>query len=396
MASPEVKRYHARSLNSSSNEMRKEAVVSCISLPGILRRPNSEQRELAARYESKGSACDLFVAATILEMGLGDKKRSLSIMELAANKGSPSANLQLGGHYLEMKDVETAIKYYTKASELGSPVAQHKLGALYDFELPERDLEKALHFYTIAANNKNSDSMNNLAILVEDDGVECPEGWTLTRLRNEAAQRGSVDSKVALAKEVCPINEDTDPSIAKLALSYLWESFVESPSHATCSFLLGLHYMPREPSNPFGDPAKALFFFKRAKDGCYEGTVANWIEKLERLGKLKEKEPSTKFLLTSAMERVAKEVDKSYQASLGAAIAEFELLAPPNAAPTPNSLGEMPTQIEPLISTLVSCGFVGCDVTTDLKFCARCKVVAYCCREHQAAAWKAHKDICYK
>ncbi|TFK63222.1 hypothetical protein BDN72DRAFT_331064 [Pluteus cervinus] len=46
------------------------------------------------------------------------------------------------------------------------------------------------------------------------------------------------------------------------------------------------------------------------------------------------------------------------------------------------------------------CGMQGCDNTLDLKACARCQTIYYCCREHQKANWDskdsfAHKTLCF-
>lgn len=40
------------------------------------------------------------------------------------------------------------------------------------------------------------------------------------------------------------------------------------------------------------------------------------------------------------------------------------------------------------------CFLRGCDSTTNLKSCGRCKVAHYCSREHQRSDWKSHKKWC--
>jgi TPR repeat protein len=370
-------------LNSTYEDVRKEAVITFASIGPILMKPVTEQRTLALQFEAKGSGCDLFVSSTIFRE-LGDRKRSLQLLELAARKGSPSAEVNLGGHYLEKKDFKLAFKHYGKAAELGNPIAQHKLGSLYDFEGPyKRDIKQAIVYYTMGAENKNADSMNNLAMIIEDDGVVPPHDWTVHSLRQEAAKLGSVDAKIALAKSHFPLDADTDPAICKLLCDYLWESFVEVPAAANCALLLGMHYMPREdPPNPFEDPAKALYFLKRVKSGGMEETAGSWITSLESRGALKEKEPLVATLLTETAQRVAHALDSAHDLALRAALKEFGLATPEEVASVS-------------VASAV-CASEGCEAIKDLKLCLRCKAVSYCCREHQAAAWRTHKKTCGK
>jgi len=145
MANPmKVKRMQTRLFSASSDEVRKEAALSFLVLGPILQKPKMEQRGQALLYETKGSGCDLFIAATILAE-LGDKKRSVDLLERAATKGSPAAGMQLGAHFLEKHDFKAAMKWYRKSADLGNPIAAHKLAALYDFEAPgKRDLASAV------------------------------------------------------------------------------------------------------------------------------------------------------------------------------------------------------------------------------------------------------------
>lgn len=47
-------------------------------------------------------------------------------------------------------------------------------------------------------------------------------------------------------------------------------------------------------------------------------------------------------------------------------------------------------------TTMLGARFCGvCRVTADhMKCCSRCKIVFYCCRDHQVADWTTHKNIC--
>uniref|UniRef100_UPI002FE39CD7 tetratricopeptide repeat protein n=1 Tax=Helicobacter typhlonius TaxID=76936 RepID=UPI002FE39CD7 len=59
------------------------------------------------------------------------------------------------------RDINEAIYYFTKASDLGDNVAQNNLGSIY--YLYKKDYQKAFHYIQLAAKNNNSISQHALA-----------------------------------------------------------------------------------------------------------------------------------------------------------------------------------------------------------------------------------------
>ena len=81
-----------------------------------------------------------------------------------------------------------------------------------------------------------------------------------------------------------------------------------------------------------------------------------------------------------------------------AALARTSLAADSGAPPTPSQLDSCatcPTCCAKRARGLL-CGLISCDRPSGhdgapLKVCSRCRVVAYCCKEHQVSDWKRHK-----
>lgn len=112
----------------------------------------------AAAYYKKAIEKDVLVYAA-----LGDTfdyrneyKKSFDTYTAGAKEGETECFIRLGfcyqhGHAVK-KDLQKAIEYYTKASDLGSSAAARNLGDLYYFEMPIKtpeidNIKKALQFY---------------------------------------------------------------------------------------------------------------------------------------------------------------------------------------------------------------------------------------------------------
>jgi len=87
-----------------------------------------------------------------------------------------------------------ALKWYTKAGELGHIIAQYNLGILYKNGMGiEHDDVKSVYWYTKAAEQGHSSAQNNLALCYDSgDGVEIDEARAVEWF-TKAAKQGTCD-----------------------------------------------------------------------------------------------------------------------------------------------------------------------------------------------------------
>ena len=164
-----LRRTHTRLLKSSAIEVRKEALITAVTLGPILLKPEAEQRSFADAAEQKGTACDLFVAACILgdlgsragasTHGAWQMQKSHELMERAAEKGSPSAAMQLGVEHRARGRPKEAMAAFKKAAILGHPEGMFAVAESLDDDPEARDVEQAAKYYTMAAEEGHAAAM---------------------------------------------------------------------------------------------------------------------------------------------------------------------------------------------------------------------------------------------
>jgi len=121
-----------------------------------------------------------------------------------ANAGDAEAQLALGDLYKEggegiVKDLVTAVEWYTKAAEQGIASAQYNLGRMYyNGEGVAEDKLKAVELYTKAAEQGDADAQFNLGVMyyngdgVAEDKLKAVEWYT------KAAEQGDAYAQFAL------------------------------------------------------------------------------------------------------------------------------------------------------------------------------------------------------
>ena len=119
-----------------------------------------------------------------------------------ANAGNARAQLVVGLKYLESTPVneKEAAKWLQRAADAGEPVAQYRLGTLYERGrgVPT-DAAKAMRWYQAAANQGNRKAMHNLAVaFAEGTGVQ-KDFAEASRWFLRAANLGLPDSQFNLA-----------------------------------------------------------------------------------------------------------------------------------------------------------------------------------------------------
>ncbi len=96
-------------------------------------------------------------------------KEGIQVTEKAVKAGEPVASYNLGGHYFNKKDFETAFSRFKEAAALGHVLSIFYVGLMLDQGRGvEEDKDKAEHCYLLAAKRGHAPAFNNLAILYQD------------------------------------------------------------------------------------------------------------------------------------------------------------------------------------------------------------------------------------
>lgn len=125
-------------------------------------------------------------------------------LRLAAAKGDPSAEFEVGARIAEGKgtdqDFKEAARWYQRSAAQGFAQAQYRLGTLYERGLGmPKDLARATVWYQRAAGNGNIKAMHNLAVLSAGPDAGESEYAAAVRWFTDAAERGLADSQYNLA-----------------------------------------------------------------------------------------------------------------------------------------------------------------------------------------------------
>ena len=78
-------------------------------------------------------------------------------------RSTPGDDYRTGKHYMEKKDYQKALLYFTMAAELGHAAAQYELGVMYDYGFGViKDIGKALNWFRKSAAREYAPAQNNL------------------------------------------------------------------------------------------------------------------------------------------------------------------------------------------------------------------------------------------
>jgi localization factor PodJL len=146
-------------------------------------------------------------------------------LRLAAAKGDPSAEFEVGARFAEGKgvpqDFKQAVDWYTRAAGRGLAIAQYRLATLYERGLGVKaDPGRAKAWYGRAAELGNVKAMHNLAVMAAGHSQGGQDYATAVRWFTEAADRGLADSQYNLAiLHESGLGTPKDPKLA-----YVWLS----------------------------------------------------------------------------------------------------------------------------------------------------------------------------
>ena len=94
-----------------------------------------------------------------------DLKKARKYYMMAADRNEERAFYNLGMIHFEMKDYKQALDYFKFAGRGGDTTSMVWVGTLYRNGLPERNLEKAVKWYEMAAKNGDLNAMNCLYMI---------------------------------------------------------------------------------------------------------------------------------------------------------------------------------------------------------------------------------------
>jgi len=122
---------------------------------------------------TQGHPDALFQLSQLCRILLGDDKKTVTFLRLAAQKGQVDAQIEMGIRFREGKGVEKddakAFKYEIVSAEKGHHLAFQSLGLRYVHgNGTERDEKKGVEFMRWAAEKGNSVAMYNLGLMYHD------------------------------------------------------------------------------------------------------------------------------------------------------------------------------------------------------------------------------------
>ncbi|HET7086275.1 MAG TPA: hypothetical protein VFI23_15975 [Rhizomicrobium sp.] len=156
----------------------------------------------------------------------------------AANAGNPTALAILGLKALDSGGyLADAVKYLSQAAEKGQPVAQYRLGTLYERgQGVTADAAKAMHWYELSANQGNRKAMHNLAVAYTAGAAGKKNMTEAARWFAKAAALGLSDSQFNLAV----LYERGDGVPQSLVDAYKWYSVAASSGDAESKARIGV------------------------------------------------------------------------------------------------------------------------------------------------------------
>lgn len=125
-------------------------------------------------------------------------------LRLAAAKGDPSAEFEVGARFAEGKGIEQnfneAQRWYQRSATRGFAQAQYRLATLFERGMGvKQDLARAKTWYQRAAEQGNVKAMHNLAVLSAGRAAKTPDYETASKWFQSAADHGLADSQFNLA-----------------------------------------------------------------------------------------------------------------------------------------------------------------------------------------------------
>lgn len=242
-------------------------MLHLVLMPADLQKKKEEQLDRMTDLLARNDGVSHLLAAG-LARDMDDCAEESRLLLSARDRRSSMAGMQLGAQALEVDDIHSAMQYYQHAADLDNPIAQHKLGYLFEQAGARRDLPTAARWYLRAGKNGHPDALYNLSLLVESGQVACPDGWTTHSLTETAQILGCPSAKAAFVQTSIAVIDSLTAQQVEQLMTIAWETYVEAPEIANHSFFLGALYVPTAVTGTVSrhfDVAKAIHFLKIAK-----------------------------------------------------------------------------------------------------------------------------------
>ncbi len=228
---------------SSASDFSIDAIASAMlpKIQDLLHRHNLAGKQTPELYKPLSCTAALFDAPK--PKSSPTLSHSLSTLILAAERGDPECQVQLGEHYANgegvTRDPEQAFRWYQKAADQGHAKAQYYLGCYYmDDTYKSLEFQKALVWFTKAAEQGHIVAQFNLASYyekgrgVQRDYAEAAKWYT------KAAEQGDMLAQFSLASYYAKGRGVAQDYVAAIK----WCQKAAAQGHAPAQYNLGVCY----------------------------------------------------------------------------------------------------------------------------------------------------------
>lgn len=359
------------------------------------------QLKLASLYDERNGGKEAGVEP--------DAARFVYWLRKAADSGEPQAQHELGGCFSRghgvPHDDETALAWRTKAASAGYVEAQHFLALAFHGGIGMAVCHKTgISWATKAALQGHAPSQRLLGESYEQGhGVKVNVAKAVPWYE-KAAMQGEVEASAHLGR-MYVLAEGGLPCDYERAIPYL--KYAAGAGNADAQCRLGVRYQRGEGIRQ--DEREAVKWYKKAaKQGVPLAQNNLGIMLLQGYaGSAPDRNAGLGWLVKAAHRGY-----EAAQLTVSDALANGTLTLPSWAEPVeswakPHLGPPTPETEQSVLSTdgdlrayaclLSNCAYCG-DIPAGAKLpaCAKCKLVKYCCPEHQKLAWKWHKHSCGK
>ncbi len=189
--------------------------------------------------------------------GYGTAKNTdegLKLIETAAKLGSAKANFNLANIFARETNYEKAVSLYETAADLGYTDSYFELGNLYRNLDSERDSDKALHYYKLAADHNNPNAQLVFAKLYSKGEIVPQNSEFAHKYFEKSAKGGNEEAQFQTGFDY-ENGVGTEPDLSK---AVYWYEQASSKKHKEASYRLAVLNLRSEDKNAKENAVKLL------------------------------------------------------------------------------------------------------------------------------------------